>query len=208
MSSPSCAGLNTPPTLRAPWPTRPNSDSPAGKPTAIITTRTVCTMAMARMSASSSAASPITCDRPPGRRREVCGHLVPAVHRAQIGGPADADADHGRQQHGDAQRIGRHAVQRRRRDHGAERNADQHQQNAHRQRRHQHRPPGERGGGHHQDRTRQKAGRHPQEAEREPADGGKDQRFRKVAGDGEAVGGGLRGQGLAAFSANAWRAGR
>ena len=65
-SSPSREGSNGPPTLRAPRLTSPNSDRPAGKPTAIITTRTVCTMAMARMSASTSAASPITCDRPPG----------------------------------------------------------------------------------------------------------------------------------------------
>ena len=65
-SSSSCAGSNGPPTPRLAWPTRPSSDSPAGKPTAMIATRTVCTMAIARMSASSSAASPITCDRPPG----------------------------------------------------------------------------------------------------------------------------------------------
>ena len=65
-SSSSSAGLNGPPTLRVAWPTSPSSDSPAGKPTATITTRMVCTMAMARRSASSSAASAITCDSPPG----------------------------------------------------------------------------------------------------------------------------------------------
>ena len=141
-----------------------------------------------------------------GRRREIGGHFVPAVHHAQIGGAADADADHGRQQHGDAQRIGRHAVERRRRDHGAERNADQHQQNAHRQQRHQHRPPGQRGGGDHQDRARQIAGRHAREPERQPADGGKGQRFRELAGDDDAVGGWRQGQGLAAFAEPAARA--
>ena len=154
-------------------------------------------MAMARMSAPSSAASRHHLRQAAGRRREIRGHLVPAVHRAQIGGAADADADHGHDQHGDAQRIGRHAVQRLRRHHGAERNADQHQQDAHRQRRDHHRPAGQRGGGDHQDRAGQKAGRHAQKAKRRPADGGKDQRFREVAGDsGEAFGGLRRGQRL------------
>ncbi len=65
-SSPNCAGSKAPAGPRVAWPARPNSASPAGKPTAMIVTRKVCTMAMARMSAPSSAASAITCDKPPG----------------------------------------------------------------------------------------------------------------------------------------------
>ena len=124
-----------------------------------------------------------------GRRGKVGGNLVPAVHHAQIRGAADADADHGHDQHGDAQRIGRHAVQRRRRDHGAERNADQHQENAHRQHRDQHRPPGQRGGGDRQDRAREIAGGNSEQPQREPASGRKRQRFRDVADDRSAVAG-------------------
>ena len=44
----------------------PNSDSPDGMPTVSATTRSVCTMAMARMSALYSADSTMTCASAPG----------------------------------------------------------------------------------------------------------------------------------------------
>jgi len=78
---------------------------------------------------------------------QIGGKDVPAVYDAQIGGARDADGGHGSEQHGDTERIGRDAVQRRRRHDGAERNADQYQQNANQQRRHQHRAADQRSGG-------------------------------------------------------------
>ena len=44
----------------------PSSDRPDGRPTATMTTRMLCTMAMARRSEPTSAATARTCDMPPG----------------------------------------------------------------------------------------------------------------------------------------------
>ena len=130
-----------------------------------------------------------------GRRGEIGGHGIATVERAQVGGAGDADAGHGHDQRRDAQRIGGDAVERRRRDHRAERDADRHQKNTHQRRRHHHRPPGQRRGGHHQNRAREEAGRHAEHAEGQAAGGGKGERFRQMAGQNNAIDGGRRGQG-------------
>ena len=65
-SSLASARLHGPLPRRTALPASPSSDSPAGRPTAMITTRMLCTIAIERSSAPSSAATTSTCDSPPG----------------------------------------------------------------------------------------------------------------------------------------------
>ena len=129
-----------------------------------------------------------------GRRRQIGRDRIPAMHRAQVKRADDTDNGAGDDQDADADRIGRHAAQGFRRHHGAERNTDQHQQNPQHRHRNAHRPAAERGAGDHQQRARQVAGRHAEQAEGQPAGGGKDHRFRDVAEAKNAIGERWRGQ--------------
>ncbi len=65
-NSPGAAAMASEPCGSRAGPASPNRASPAGTPIARITTRMVCTIAMARRSRPCSAASTITCESPPG----------------------------------------------------------------------------------------------------------------------------------------------
>ena len=103
------------------------------------------------------------------------------MHGTQIKSARDTDDGTGNHQHRDAQRIGRHAVQRCRRHDCAERRAEQHQQHTQERRRDQHRPPCQRRRSNSNDGARQIARRHAGEPQRQAASCAKRQRLRNVA---------------------------
>ena len=186
--------LSAPVTLGGAWPTSPSMDSPAGSPTAMTTTRMLCTIAIARRSPPSSAPKRQNLRHAAGRRGKIRVNLIPAMYKLQISSTTDRDEGHGQQQHRNAERISCHPVQCLRCHHGAERYADQHEDRAHQQCRNQHWPTGERCTSHRQNRTRQPAGRNADETQCGTARGRNRQRFGKVAQSREAVGGGRRRQ--------------